>query len=156
MNSCRDHSPTLRIQMSWMQATKRPRMSMSKSSLASFRLPACLSGCLSLLPARRPPRAAAPLPRGDPAPRRDRARRPPPSRGRAGSAALGAGGAAAPLSAWRGPPAAAGERGVCGVPGPERVRGVRLMCLPCAGVRVPGMGVRGGAETALRWAGAPV
>lgn len=54
MNLCRHHSPTLRIQMSWMQATKRPRMSMSKSSLASFRLPACLPVRLSQPPARPP------------------------------------------------------------------------------------------------------
>lgn len=165
MNSCKYHSPTLRIQTSWMQATKRPRMSMSKSSSASSRLPACLSDRLSAscLPA---PRAAAPLRSGEPAPRRGRARRPPPRRGRdqrrwvlagprlsawRGLAGAGTGAASAP----RTPPSgrAAGERaGAC-----EGARGACACARGSAGVRaaVRAAGVcmclcaRGGGDRAL-------
>lgn len=88
--------------------------------------------------------------------------------GREGSAALGAGGAAAPLSAWRGPRVAAGERGVCAVPRRLRARGcpldvsvatVCVSCVSCGYVCVCARRVcvcARGAETALRWAGAHV
>lgn len=135
--------------MSWMQATKRPRMSMSKSSLASFRLPACLSGCLSLLPARRPPRAAAPLPRGIRLP----ASTAPGGRPHAAGGRdqrrweLGGRGSAQRMA---GAASGCGECGVCGVPGRVRVRGCPLdvsvrvfVCRVC--VRAVYDCVRGGA-----------
>lgn len=162
--------------MSWMQATKRPRMSMSKSSLASFRLPACLPACPAVS-ASCPPAGLRGLLHLSPAGirLRDRARRPPPRRGRAGSAALGAAGPRL-RSAHGGAASGAGERGVCAAPGLGAVRGcpsARCVCRECVcrvfvRVRLSRVSVcavcvcvccvcvRGGAETALRWAGAHV
>lgn len=97
------HSPARRIQTSWMQATQRLRMSMSKSSRSSSRPPLRPSASAAA-------RAELHLSWGT-APRR--APRPPPRRGRAqpvsgtGCGASGAGcgmlpAAGAALSAWRG------------------------------------------------------
>lgn len=143
------HSPARRIQTSWMQATQRPRMSMSKSSRSSSRPPLRPSASAAA-------RAELHLSWGT-APRR--APRPPPRRGRAqresgagcgepgaGCGVLDAAGAA--LSAWRGC-AGAALRGAAASACGERAAGwVRVRAGAGARSVCRGAGARGGGDRA--------
>lgn len=160
MNSCKYHSPTLRIQTSWMQATKRPRMSMSKSSSASSRLPACptasqppaclLRGQLHLSAVGSRLRAAA-APGG----------RPHAAGGISGAGCWrGRGSTHGGGSPGPGPPPRRALRRAAALPGSARepVRERAVLARVCARLCVPPVCVcacaRGGAETARCWAGA--
>lgn len=137
------HSPARMIQTSWMQATQRLRMSMSKSSRSPFRPPLRPSASAAARAELHLSWATAPR----------RAPRPPPRRGRAqpvSGTGCGASGAAygmlpaagAALSAWRGC-AGAALRGAAASACGERAAGPGACARGCGSAEC--MSGRGGA-----------